>query len=182
MAVAQRDEIARNMQRKTTEELLDILVCNDRGQWSDMAFDVVRDVLKERPFMDKLATSIKYREDHLLGRLATDNIPAQMEDSPPQKLEVDNTSPRASVGAIIEKIKHYPLVGLSLAIAGGYVLAHLIIKTGDNLYEDNPDLLANLAIAAVAAAFLALVVWQRRSILNWLRNHKRAAQKPKSGE
>ena len=128
--------------------------------------------------MEKLTTSIKYREDYLLGRLATSNIPAQMEDSPPQKLEVDNTSPRASVGAIIEKIKQYPLVGLSLAIAGGYVLAHVIIKAGDYFYENDPDFWTDLAIGIFAVTSLSLVAWKRRGILNWLRNHKRAAQKP----
>ena len=73
---------------------------------------------------------------------------------------------------MIERLKQYPLVGLSLAVAAGLVLAHLIIKTGDNLYENNPYLLANLALAVVAAALVALVVWRRRSILNLLRNHK----------
>ena len=73
---------------------------------------------------------------------------------------------------MIERLKQYSLVGLSLAVTAGLVLAHLIIKTGDNLYENNPYLLANLALAVVAAALVALVVWRRRSILNLLRKHK----------
>lgn len=74
---------------------------------------------------------------------------------------------------MIEKLKQYPLVGLSLAIAGGLVLAHLITKTGDILYEYNPDLLATLVVWAVAIAFLSLVVWKRRSIRNWFGLHKK---------
>jgi hypothetical protein len=35
MTVAQRDEIARKLQQKTTEELLAILVDNDQGQWQE---------------------------------------------------------------------------------------------------------------------------------------------------
>jgi hypothetical protein len=48
MTVAQRDEIARNMQQKTTEELLAILVGNDQEQWSDAAFDAIRQTLRGR--------------------------------------------------------------------------------------------------------------------------------------
>lgn len=48
MTVAQRDEIARNMHQKTTEELLAILVDNDQGQWSDAAFDAIRQTLRAR--------------------------------------------------------------------------------------------------------------------------------------
>ena len=71
---------------------------------------------------------------------------------------------------MLERLKQYPLVGLSLAIAAGCVLAHLVIETGDNLYENNPDLLTDLAIAA---GLLSLVVWKRRSILSWFGRHKR---------
>ena len=76
---------------------------------------------------------------------------------------------------MFERLKQYPLVGLSLAIAAGYVLAHVIIETGDNLYENDPDLLANLALWALAAGIVAAVVWQRRLILDWLGHHKREA-------
>lgn len=48
MTVAQPDQIARNMQEKTTEELLDIWTCNDRGQWSDSAFNATSQALSER--------------------------------------------------------------------------------------------------------------------------------------
>jgi hypothetical protein len=48
MTVAQSDEIARNMQQKTTEELLAILVNNDQEQWSDAAFDAIRQTLRGR--------------------------------------------------------------------------------------------------------------------------------------
>jgi hypothetical protein len=42
------DQIGRNMQQKTTEELLAIWSDNDREQWSDAAFDVIRETLTER--------------------------------------------------------------------------------------------------------------------------------------
>jgi hypothetical protein len=48
MTVAQRDEIARSMQQKTTEELLAILADNDQRQWSDAAFDAIRQTLRGR--------------------------------------------------------------------------------------------------------------------------------------
>lgn len=68
-------------------------------------------------------------------------------------------------------LKKQPFIGLVLAISGGYVLAHVLIKTGDSLYEWHPGLLADLA---VVAGMLSLVAWQRRSILNWHGRHKRA--------
>jgi hypothetical protein len=71
---------------------------------------------------------------------------------------------------MLERLKQYPLIGLAVAIASGFVLAHLLIKTGDNLYENNPDLLVNLAIAA---AVLSLLVWQRVLILRWFGCHWR---------
>jgi hypothetical protein len=48
MTVAQYDQIAQNMQQKTTEELLEIWGSNDRGQWSDSAFNAISQTLSER--------------------------------------------------------------------------------------------------------------------------------------
>jgi hypothetical protein len=48
MAIAQPDQIARSMQQRTTEELLDIWTCNDRGQWSDSVFNAISQALSER--------------------------------------------------------------------------------------------------------------------------------------
>jgi hypothetical protein len=42
------DQIVETMQNKTTEELLEIWTTNDRGQWSDAAFDAVLQTLSER--------------------------------------------------------------------------------------------------------------------------------------
>lgn len=62
---------------------------------------------------------------------------------------------------MIERIKRYPLIGLSLAIAAGYVLAHIVVKTGDALYENDPILLTSLVVAALATS---AVVWKRKDI------------------
>jgi hypothetical protein len=42
------DQIIETMRNKTTEELLEIWLTNDRGQWSDTAFDAVHQTLSER--------------------------------------------------------------------------------------------------------------------------------------
>lgn len=81
---------------------------------------------------------------------------------------------------MIKRIKQYPLVGLSLAIAAGFVLAHVVNEIGDHLWGNSLEdfLVRNgwmLADLTVAAGLLALVLWKRRSILNWLRNHKTTA-------
>jgi hypothetical protein len=46
--VAQRDQIAQSVQQKTTEELLAIWDSNDRNQWSDTTFEVIKQTLSER--------------------------------------------------------------------------------------------------------------------------------------
>jgi hypothetical protein len=76
---------------------------------------------------------------------------------------------RVECEPVIEKLKQYPLVGLSLAIAAGYVLAHVIIETGDYLYENDPDLLTTLAIWTIVGALLSLLVWKRGVVSGWLR-------------
>jgi hypothetical protein len=48
MPVTLGDQITQNMRQKTTEDLLAIWVSNDRGQWSDAAFDAVSMILSER--------------------------------------------------------------------------------------------------------------------------------------
>jgi hypothetical protein len=48
MTVAQCDRIEREMQQKTTDELLEIWGVNDREQWSDSAFNAISQALSER--------------------------------------------------------------------------------------------------------------------------------------
>lgn len=43
-----REQIRGNMNTKVTDELLDIWQLNNRVEWSDEAFDVILDILKER--------------------------------------------------------------------------------------------------------------------------------------
>jgi len=48
MSVTLGDQIAQNVRQNTTEELLAIWVSNDRGQWSETAFDAISQTLSER--------------------------------------------------------------------------------------------------------------------------------------
>lgn len=43
-----RDQIYNNMKMKDTDELLDIWQTNNRFEWTDMAFDVIRQILQKR--------------------------------------------------------------------------------------------------------------------------------------
>jgi hypothetical protein len=40
---------------------------------------------------------------------------------------------------MIKKLKQFPLVGLTLAIAMAYVLSHVVIRIGESLYADPPS-------------------------------------------
>jgi hypothetical protein len=78
---------------------------------------------------------------------------------------------------MIEKLKQYPLVGLTLAIASGYVLAHMANKLVDDFWFDD---LENFLLRdgwsafwlAIAAALVLLAVWHRTRIASWVRKHK----------
>lgn len=56
-----RNTVYRNMNTKETDELLEIWVGNRRYEWSDIAFDVIRQILEERgmalPPQDEAKTS-----------------------------------------------------------------------------------------------------------------------------
>lgn len=68
---------------------------------------------------------------------------------------------------MIEKLKQYPLIGIALALAGGLVLAHLINKTGDILYEN--DMLGTVLAWTGAAAVVVVIVLWTRGKWSWLR-------------
>ncbi len=48
MSFELRKQIYANLDSKDTEELLDIWETNDRVEWSDLAFEVLKDILAER--------------------------------------------------------------------------------------------------------------------------------------
>src|SRR5258707_10031449 len=48
MSTAEKEQIRQRMQEKDTEELLDIWTNNDRGEWTNLAFEVVREILVKR--------------------------------------------------------------------------------------------------------------------------------------
>jgi Protein of unknown function (DUF2569) len=48
MAITVGDQVVQSMRQKNTEELLEIWKVNDRGQWSDAAFNAIVQVLSER--------------------------------------------------------------------------------------------------------------------------------------
>jgi hypothetical protein len=43
-----RHHIFSNLHLKETDELVDIWITNDRAEWSDIAFDVVEEILEQR--------------------------------------------------------------------------------------------------------------------------------------
>jgi hypothetical protein len=43
-----RDQIYRSLSQKATDELIEIWQANNRTEWTEMAFDAIRDILQER--------------------------------------------------------------------------------------------------------------------------------------
>lgn len=62
-------------------------------------------------------------------------------------------------------------VGLALAVACGLVLAHVITKVGDNLYENNPAMLITIVLATI---LLLVAARKRCQITAWIKDRKRA--------
>ncbi len=69
-----REQIYKNLSTKDTDELLDIWQTNDRTEWSDLAFEVVEKLLKERnaefpsqnePVFEPMETEEELHEDEL---------------------------------------------------------------------------------------------------------------------
>lgn len=59
---------------------------------------------------------------------------------------------------MLEKLKQNRLVGLTLAIAGGLVLAHIVNRAGDHFYDYYPDVVLRLLTLAVLAVPASLLV------------------------
>lgn len=79
---------------------------------------------------------------------------------------------------MFEELKKRPLIGLVLAIAGGYVLAHLVIRIGGYFWDSIiGDFIFNngwmLFGICVLSSLVFLAVWRRQRILSWLGNHKK---------
>jgi hypothetical protein len=67
-------QIRNNMEKKNTEELLRIWKENDREQWSDEAFEAIKQLLLDRgetlPDQNKILQVQEDKEDHLMGKYA----------------------------------------------------------------------------------------------------------------
>jgi hypothetical protein len=67
MSATEKQQIQQRMQEKDTEELLDIWKRNDRSEWTDVAFEVVREILVERigeaPPQNTPGTDVSDEED-----------------------------------------------------------------------------------------------------------------------
>jgi hypothetical protein len=75
----------------------------------------------------------------------------------------------------MQTIKRFRLIGITLAVACGLVLAHVVNKLFDDLDLAN-SLINNcwtLVGWGIVAGLLALVVWRRRGVLAWLGRHKK---------
>lgn len=78
----------------------------------------------------------------------------------------------------IEKLKQYPLIGISLAVACGLVLVHILNQIWDAFWRDSLEsFLAEdgwtLFGWVIAAALLTLIVRRRRSVLAWVGRHEK---------
>jgi hypothetical protein len=106
-----RRTIYNTQNQKTTEELVEIWRTNDRVEWTDEAFDAIKEILLERlgelpPQNEAVQEHIEVEEDHefeedaILGQFVDpDNAPAFYQ--PRQVLRLEKWIQRAAVASVI---------------------------------------------------------------------------------
>lgn len=85
---------------------------------------------------------------------------------------------------MLERLKRHPLIGISLAVACGLVLAHIINALLDNLWDYGFEGFLQqtgwpLFGWGVAAGLVFLTVWRRRLILGWFDSGDKFARRRK---
>ena len=74
---------------------------------------------------------------------------------------------------MLEFLKKHSMVGLALAIASAFVLAHIGNKTVDYLCEEQPGVLVGFSMLAAVLLFGWWLV-RRQAVRGWLDRRKRA--------
>jgi hypothetical protein len=131
-----RRQVYANMQLRTTEELLEIWEKNDRGEWSDIAFNVVKKILKKR-----------------LG-----NVPEQ---PPPSKVNRVSLSRRSIKNTSRLDLKNRPLFALQVA----WVILFFLLLISKTLLTSGEGGLSNPPVIDFMVLIGFGIIWLSMSIV-----------------
>ena len=80
-----REQIYRNFSQRQAEELLEIWRANDRYEWSEMTFDVIREILQARHIEPPPQDKPVYKAHKLKPAVIRDDQQERHVEPPPQK-------------------------------------------------------------------------------------------------
>lgn len=140
-----RNQIHNNLSLKDTNELLEIWKINDRAEWSDTAFEVLREILKDRgKEIPPQAEPVLEHQEELMEDDGLEEWEAKLLDNENQPelydilevLELKNNINKVALGAIIV----YVLLGL-LNFAFVRMLFQGIVLSPSQIVQSIPDML-----------------------------------------
>lgn len=164
-----RKQIHNNFNTMTTEELNEIWKKNDRVEWSDLAFEVLEEILKKRindlPQQDE--PILKYRNDQDINDRDDD-----LEDWENKLLDDENqpelydTLEVLSLKDNINKLtKAVVIIYIILAILNSYTVTGLFLGRFPS-FKDVPDILWELFITSVTVGIKIAIVYFPLKALN----------------
>lgn len=160
MANDLRWHIFQSMDGKPTEELLEIWQVNDRSTWSDQAFEVVAEILRQRlgelPAQNEMVTTAPYP------------VNQGSDDLEPSAKEPEFYRPK-EVLWLQKQLKWVAIVSVvaTLATEARSILVFLRVISSQN-QESSPELIVNTLILMAVAVFTLVSAAVSYIALRWL--------------
>jgi hypothetical protein len=165
-----RREIYGNYSKRETEALLEIWRTNDRYEWSEMTFDVIREILQERGIEPPPQGKPVYHE-HKLKSAAVPEAPQERHVAPSTKDEAafEVYEPRGAVSDRPKTVTYAVYLALGALVIGA-ALAVVNLATGQlKALAAYPQFA--VIIGLIALGFLAFEAWLIHGV--WLGRNRR---------
>jgi hypothetical protein len=164
-----RSQTYLNFSRRETEELLEIWRTHDRYEWSEMTFDVIREILQERHVEPPPQGEAVYEAHKLKAGVVREDqqerhvVPPQQDEPAREPHEAEGVTP------LRPKTVSYAVYLALAGLAVGAVLITVSLVTGQLGAEAYPALAFFLGL--MAAGFLAFEAWLIHGV--WLGRNRR---------
>lgn len=164
-----RDQIYRNFKSKDTEELLDIWETNDRQEWSDLAFEVLQEVLTER------VGSLPEQNSHILEKNEEESLD-DLEEWEARLLDNEDQPQLYDTLEVIDLIENINKVAKAAIVI--YIVVYIISSSaiqaifagGLSSLDEAPSLIWNLfTVILVTALQIAFVYFPLKALSHILR-------------
>jgi hypothetical protein len=168
-----REQIYESMNLKDTDELLGIWQSNNRAEWSDVAFDVVREVLTKRigelPIQDEPVLKEEKEEEPTVDELGLEEWEAKLIDSKDQPDFYDTWDAIDLIRKIHKAAKWVLIINVVLGILTFPTTQQIMF----GLFPENPNILSIvlsfLAVSFSAALGILLTYFPLKALAHILR-------------